>query len=131
MQLKLVSINNEKCVSFNQLIFFFCSGGSIEINAFEDIDKFRNTSNASSVMIARAAQWNSSVFRKSGKLPIDEVITDYLKYAIDYDNTFTNTKYCIQMMLRELQETPKGKRLLASSFMDEIWYLYPENDLII
>ena len=71
-------------------------------------------------MVARAAQYNSSVFRASGKLPLDEVIESYLKLCIEYDNVFTNTKYCVQMMLRDLQETPKGKRLLDSKIPEEI-----------
>jgi len=71
-------------------------------------------------MIARAAQYNSSVFRSTGKLPLDEVIPEYLKLCIEYDNVFSNTKYCVQMMLRDLQETPMGKRLLDSKVEEEI-----------
>ena len=105
---------NDTCLNY--------SGGSKDIETYEDIVKFKNATNASSVMVARAAQWNCSVFRKEGKLPLDEVITDYLKYSVDYDNTFTNVKYCIQMMLRDLQETPRGKKVLESKYVDEIWY---------
>ena len=72
-------------------------------------------------MVARAAQWNCSVFCASDeKLPINDVITAYLKLAINYDNVFTNTKYCVQMMLRDLQETPPGKRLLDSKISEDI-----------
>lgn len=71
-------------------------------------------------MVARAAQWNCSVFRSEGKLPIDDVIMAYLKYAIDYDNVFSNTKYCVLNMLRDLQESPAGKRLLESKTVEEI-----------
>lgn len=96
------------------------SGGSKEIDTYEDILRFRKATGASSVMIARAAQWNSSVFRPMGKLPLDEVIDAYLRLCIEYDNVFTNTKYCVQMMLRDLQETPRGKRLLNSKTPEEI-----------
>lgn len=97
-----------------------CSGGSKEIEKYDDILRFRKSTGASSVMIARAAQYNSSVFRSSGKLPLDEVIPAYLKLCIEFDNVFTNTKYCVQMMLRDLQETPTGKRLLDSKTAEEI-----------
>ena len=33
----------------------------------------------SSIMVARAAQWNLSIFRPEGKLPRDDVIAEYLK----------------------------------------------------
>lgn len=46
---------------------------------YADIEKFRNASGTSSVMIARAAEWNTSVFRKEGKLPIFDVVRQYLK----------------------------------------------------
>ena len=35
----------------------------------------------SSVMVARAAEWNPSVFRKDGKLDVHDVIKEYLKYV--------------------------------------------------
>ena len=37
---------------------------------------------AASVMVARAAQWNMSVFRQAGLLRIDDVITEYLKVQV-------------------------------------------------
>jgi tRNA-dihydrouridine synthase 2 len=60
----------------------FSSGGSKDtIMKYDDIAVFRTSTNTSSVMIARAAQWNTSVFRKEGLLPIDDVIKAYLKYV--------------------------------------------------
>jgi len=73
-------------------------------------------------MIARAAQWNASIFRKEGLLPLDEVIAEYLKLAVIYDSPATNAKYCVQSMLRELQETPRGKIFLAAQSVYDIWY---------
>ena len=74
------------------------NGGSLDIKTYDDIIQFKVCildeihsvilhfdlfiqlkTGASSVMVARAAQWNLSVFRKEGVLPIDDVITDYLK----------------------------------------------------
>lgn len=42
------------------------NGGSKEIEKYCDILKFREACGASSVMIARAAEWNCSIFRKNG-----------------------------------------------------------------
>ena len=59
-----------------------CSGGSKDqITSYPDIEKFRLKTGASSVMIAREAQWDMSIFRKEGRLPQDELIRDYLKYV--------------------------------------------------
>ncbi|CAH2268818.1 jg8993 [Pararge aegeria aegeria] len=74
----------------------------------------------SSVMLARAAEWNCSIFRKDGMLPIDTVIKEYLKLAVDYDNSPSNSKYCIQNILRELQETPRGRRFLECQTLEQI-----------
>ena len=42
---------------------------------------FRASTGASSVMIARQAEWNCSIFRKEGKLPLYDVIKAYLIYV--------------------------------------------------
>ena len=46
-----------------------------------DIYKFKRACGVSSAMIARAAQWNPSVFRTVGKLDVHDVIKDYLRYV--------------------------------------------------
>uniref|UniRef100_L7MAR9 Putative trna-dihydrouridine synthase n=1 Tax=Rhipicephalus pulchellus TaxID=72859 RepID=L7MAR9_RHIPC len=104
------------------------NGGSGEIACYEDIERFRQTTGAASVMLARQAESNCSIFRKEGKKPIDDVIEDYLAYAIEYDNRATNTKYCVQQMLGSLQESDRGKALLASQQMEEICVLWNMQD---
>lgn len=98
----------------------FSSGGSNNIDRYEDILKFKEVTKCSSIMVARAAQFNASIFRKN-KLPLDDVIKAYLRYAIKYDNLFPNTKYCVQSMLRDLQETPRGKLFLETQNLLQIW----------
>lgn len=44
------------------------NGGSRDIEKYNDIIKFRNECGTTSVMIARAAEWNVSIFRKEGML---------------------------------------------------------------
>lgn len=110
-----------KSVAEGLKIPVIANGGSKEIEKHKDIEKFRIETGCSSVMIARAAEWNCSIFRKEGLLPIDDVIKDYLKYCIDYDNSPSNTKYCVQNILRELQETPRGKAFLEAQTLEQIW----------
>lgn len=80
-----------------------CNGGSKEIERFSDIFKFKEACGASSVMVARAAEWNVTIFRPQGQLPLMDVIRRYLTVAVDYDAYPANAKYCVQNMLRELQ----------------------------
>lgn len=99
----------------------FFSGGSKEIEKYNDVLKFRDITGCKSVMLARAAEWNCSIFRNEGMLPMDTVIEEYLKLAVDYDNSPSNTKYCIQNILRELQETPRGRQFLECQTLKQIW----------
>jgi tRNA-dihydrouridine synthase 2 len=60
-----------------------CSGGSGEIHCFEDIEKFRSSTGCSSVMLARVAQWNPSIFSADGLRPLDEVLRSYIRYVCE------------------------------------------------
>ncbi|XP_040536951.2 tRNA-dihydrouridine(20) synthase [NAD(P)+]-like isoform X5 [Gallus gallus] len=97
------------------------SGGSHDfIKEYGDIETFQKATAASSVMIARAAMWNPSIFRKEGPFPLRKVMQDYIKYAVRYDNHYTNTKYCLCQMLREQLETAQGKKLHVAQSTQEI-----------
>uniref|UniRef100_A0A674AWP9 Dihydrouridine synthase 2 n=1 Tax=Salmo trutta TaxID=8032 RepID=A0A674AWP9_SALTR len=97
------------------------NGGSLDrVKAHADIEEFRKATGASSVMIARAAMWNPSVFRSQGLLSVEEVMEEYLKYAIRYDNHAFNTKYCLCQMLRDKVESPLGKQLKSAQTNEDI-----------
>lgn len=98
------------------------NGGSREIEKRRDIFNFKQETGCSSVMIARTAEWNCSIFRKEGLLPMEEVIRSYLKLAVDFDNAPTNSKYCVQNILRDLQDSPLGRRFLDTQTLEQIWY---------
>ncbi|KAF7267172.1 hypothetical protein GWI33_019578 [Rhynchophorus ferrugineus] len=104
------------------------NGGSREIDRYTDILKFRDECGASSIMVARAAEANCSIFSKQGLKELDDVIIDYLKLAVDYDNSPSNTKYCVQNMLKELQETPRGKRFLECQTLEQICAIWDLSD---
>lgn len=97
-----------------------CNGGSKEIDRFTDIFKFKELCGASSIMIARAAEWNVTIFRPQGMLPLMDVIKKYLKVAVDYESNSANAKYCVQNMLRDLQESELGKKFLDAQTMEQI-----------
>ncbi|XP_049540110.1 tRNA-dihydrouridine(20) synthase [NAD(P)+]-like [Anopheles darlingi] len=104
------------------------NGGSQSITRRCDILKFARQCGTGSAMVARAAEWNVSVFRPDGPLPLDDVIRRYLTLSVRYDNSPANTKYCVQMMLRSLQESPIGRRLLDSQTMQQICDIWELGD---
>lgn len=53
-------------IAANVKIPVIANGGSRDIERFTDIAKFKEMCGASSVMIARAAEWNVSIFRPQG-----------------------------------------------------------------
>lgn len=102
------------------------NGVSLLVNTYKDIEKYRQETGCSSVMLARAAQWNPSIFRKEGRLSASQVITEYVKLAIDFDNNFGNTKYCLQRLLHEDTTSSEALQLLHAKEMRdicEIWNL--------
>lgn len=59
--------------------------------------------------------------RKEGPLPVSEVVKEYLKVAVDYDNPFPNTKYCVAQMLYDQVDTLFGRKVLGTTSMRELW----------
>lgn len=103
------------------------NGGSTDMNTLEDILKFKETCGASSVMVARAAQINVSIFREEGPLSIDELVPEYLKMCVDFDNSVANTKYSIAAMynsVKNIRKTPIGRQFEYARSLDEIWFVF-------
>ncbi|CAD6885084.1 unnamed protein product [Tilletia controversa] len=62
----------------------------------EDEARFLELTGATSIMIARGAELNPSVFRRQGKLSVPDIIApQYARYAMYFDNVWGNTKYCL------------------------------------
>lgn len=93
------------------------NGDSCNIRNYENIRIFQQKTRASSVMISRSAMKNCSIFDRTNILKdIDDVIRDYLKLAIRYDNTTGNSKYCLLQMLGNMQEYGDGKLVAGMNF---------------
>uniref|UniRef100_A0A8C6CHI3 Dihydrouridine synthase 2 n=1 Tax=Moschus moschiferus TaxID=68415 RepID=A0A8C6CHI3_MOSMO len=116
-----VSCEAIKAIAETLSIPVIANGGSHDhIQGYLDIEDFRQATAASSVMVARAAMWNPSIFLKEGPRPLEEVMQKYIRYAVQYDNHYTNTKYCLCQMLREQLESPQGRLLHAAQSSQEI-----------
>jgi len=106
------------------------NGGSREITRYEDIEKFRRKTDATSVMVGRTAMWNVSIFRSQGMKQVDELIDAYLRYAVKFDNCPHVTKYTIQQILQDQQHTTeRGRQFLdAPSVMRDICRIWNLTD---
>lgn len=110
------------------------NGVSTLVKGYDDIEKYRVETGCSSVMLARAAQWNPSIFREEGRVSSFQVIQEYIKLAVKFDNTVGNTKYCIQGLLHEDTTSAEAKLVQATGNMREIckiWNLIPYYELIM
>lgn len=75
-----------------------------DLFSLADIQRLRELDVVDSFMIARAAQWNPSVFRKEGLLPIEDVMLAYVNLAQEYDMHYKNAKYALVHMVVEGKE---------------------------
>lgn len=117
----------------NVQIPVIANGASSEIRCYSDIEKFKTRVRASSVMIARAAMKNCSLFDKNGKRvnDIEDLIKQYLRLSIQFDNNAMNTKYCIQQMLGPLQELDRGKQFIGSYDLETMSKIYELHEYYI
>ncbi|EDQ87804.1 uncharacterized protein MONBRDRAFT_33161 [Monosiga brevicollis MX1] len=89
-----------------------CNGGSLDMDSYDDILAFRDKCGCSSVMVARAAQYNMSIFSPQGLKTQQEVVKDYIKIAVDYNIVLDNMKYNVIKALHNLT-TELGPQLHA------------------
>ncbi|KAH7726697.1 dihydrouridine synthase domain-containing protein [Aphelenchoides avenae] len=95
------------------------ASGSIECHA--DIARFREETGASSVMVARKAFSNPSIFQPKGVLTMQQEIENFLDKACEYDENYTNVKYVVQRILGSEQEfDPRGRATVVSGTVLEI-----------
>ncbi|KAJ1782559.1 tRNA-dihydrouridine synthase 2, partial [Coemansia sp. RSA 2399] len=69
-----------------------------DIFEHEDVQRAKDLTGATSVMTARGAAANPSVFRPEGKLDTMETVVEYTKLGVRTCNTYNNTKYTILQM---------------------------------
>uniref|UniRef100_A0AAY4DN47 DRBM domain-containing protein n=1 Tax=Denticeps clupeoides TaxID=299321 RepID=A0AAY4DN47_9TELE len=102
------------------------NGGSLElVKSHEDIEKFREAAGASSVMLARAAMWNPSIFCSKGAVSVDQAMEAYIKYvSFSYGLDLKLTMYCLFSMLRDRVESAMGKQLHAAQTNQDICQVF-------
>ncbi|KAJ2635685.1 tRNA-dihydrouridine synthase 2 [Coemansia sp. RSA 1286] len=69
-----------------------------DIFEHSDVQRARDETGATSVMTARGAEENPSIFRVQGKLSVMETAVALTKLAVQTSNVFINTKYILLKM---------------------------------
>ncbi|KAI9206302.1 uncharacterized protein BJ171DRAFT_422005 [Polychytrium aggregatum] len=90
----------------------------------EDVDKLKRLTGVSSVMVARGAQKNISIFRGPGnQLDPWDVMVDYCKTAIELDMPFHNAKYTLLTMWSNVRKSrgESPQRISRTRSMRQVW----------
>lgn len=79
------------------------NGGSLNIHDYESIIKFKFESQCSSIMIARAAFYNPSIFYDWSKSDVPkpdilDILRQYVQTCCEVNNFYENTKYVVVRM---------------------------------
>jgi len=94
----------------------------------ENIKQIKEKTGVSSVMLARGAQDNVSIFRKEGLLAINEVAINYLFKALEKGNVFQNSKYTLLQMYKALMhKRPEGGLIQNAKSYDELCKIWDVN----
>ena len=118
-----------KRISDHAKIPIIANGGSSnnrnsETNTHEGITQFWRQSGASSVMIARGAEWNPSIFRAGPREEVMVMINKYMELAIEFDYPFNIAKYCVQQLLGSMQDSELGRTFLNSATMEDLCMVF-------
>ncbi|KAF7129581.1 hypothetical protein RHSIM_Rhsim10G0082100 [Rhododendron simsii] len=101
-----------------------------DVFEYEDIERIKLTTGATSVMVARGALWNASIFSPKGKVPWEEVKREYVKKSILWDNDVKSTKHTLKEMIMHFSclELPEGKAVTKSETLADLAQLYGEDN---
>ncbi|XP_052198027.1 uncharacterized protein LOC127804949 [Diospyros lotus] len=99
-----------------------------DVFEYEDIQRIKVATGASSVMVARGALWNASIFSPKGKLPWEDVKREYVRKSILWDNDVKSTKHTLKEMIMHFSslELPEGKAVIKSETLADLAQLYGE-----
>ncbi|WOL15951.1 hypothetical protein Cni_G24733 [Canna indica] len=101
-----------------------------DVFEYEDFGRIKDATAASSVMVARGALWNASIFSAKGKLPWDTVKREYVRKCILWDNDIKSTKQTLKEMIMHYSclELAEGKAVIRSDTNADLAKLYSEED---
>ncbi|XP_020420518.1 tRNA-dihydrouridine(20) synthase [NAD(P)+]-like isoform X2 [Prunus persica] len=99
-----------------------------DVFEYDDFQRIKVATGTSSVMVARGALWNASIFCPKGKLPWEDVKREYVRKSILWDNDIKSTKHTLKEMIMHHSslELPEGKAVTKSDSLVDLARLYGE-----
>ncbi|GAB2279244.1 hypothetical protein Dimus_013892, partial [Dionaea muscipula] len=93
-----------------------------DVFSYEDFQRLKLATGASSVMVARGALWNASIFSAQGKLPWETVKREYVRKSIMWDNDIKSTKHTLKEMIMHYSclGLPEGKAVIKSGNLADL-----------
>ncbi|KAG6646908.1 hypothetical protein I3843_07G040600 [Carya illinoinensis] len=97
-----------------------------DVFKYDDFQCIKDATGASSVMVARGALWNASIFSPLGKVPWEDVKREYIRKSIFWDNDVKSTKHTLKEMIMHYSslELPEGKAVIKSESLADLAKLY-------
>ncbi|XP_028754568.1 tRNA-dihydrouridine(20) synthase [NAD(P)+]-like [Neltuma alba] len=101
-----------------------------DVFEYNDFQRIKSATGASSVMVARGALWNASVFSPEGKVSCEEVKREYIRKCILWDSDVKSTKHTLKEIIMHYSclELPEGKAVIKSESLADLARLYGEED---
>lgn len=101
-----------------------------DVFKYEDFRRIQVATGASSVMAARGALWNASIFSPEGEVSMEVVKREYVRKSILWDNDIRSTKHTLKEMIMHYTslELPEGKAVTRSESLADIARLYGEEN---
>uniref|UniRef100_A0A7N2M0S7 DUS-like FMN-binding domain-containing protein n=1 Tax=Quercus lobata TaxID=97700 RepID=A0A7N2M0S7_QUELO len=93
-----------------------------DIFEYDDFQCIKDATGASSVMVARGALWNASIFSPKGKVSQEDVKREYIRKSILWDNDIKITKHTLKEMIMHYSslELPEGKAVIKSESLADL-----------
>uniref|UniRef100_A0A1D1ZEY0 tRNA-dihydrouridine(20) synthase [NAD(P)+]-like n=1 Tax=Anthurium amnicola TaxID=1678845 RepID=A0A1D1ZEY0_9ARAE len=101
-----------------------------DVFEYEDFDQIKRATGATSVMVARGALWNASIFCPYGKSSWEDVKREYIRKCTLWDNDIKSTKQTLKEMIMHYSclELPEGKAVIKSETAADLARLYGEEE---
>ncbi|XP_039004060.1 tRNA-dihydrouridine(20) synthase [NAD(P)+]-like [Hibiscus syriacus] len=97
-----------------------------DVFEYDDFERVKVARGASSVMAARGALWNASIFSPEGKADWEDVKREYVRKSVLWDNDVKSTKHTLKEMVVHYSclEHPEGKAVIKSQSLADLAKVY-------
>nr|KJB18112.1 hypothetical protein B456_003G035300 [Gossypium raimondii] len=101
-----------------------------DVFEYDDIQRIKVATGASSVMVARGALWNVSIFSPNVKAHWEDVKKEYVRKSILWDNDVKSTKHTLKEMIMHYSclEFPEGKAIIKSQNLVDLAKVYGDEE---